>query len=108
MMGERWAIYFAVTGFATVALGCLAGMWAMGMHPRLVPLASASVRPKIPGPTPASKAALPALAPQLFETHAAAAPDATPPQPQPPAAADEAYYARLRSQIHWVPTRLGS
>jgi len=105
MTGERWAIYFAVTGFATVALGCLAGMWAMGMHPRLLPLASASAPARIPAPAPVSKVAPSALAPQPIETHAAAAPDAPP--PQPPAAADEAYYARLRSQIHWVPTRLG-
>jgi len=105
MTGERWAIYFAVPGFATVALGCLAGMWAMGMHPRLLPLASASAPARIPAPTPVSKVAPSALAPQPIETHVAAAPDAPP--PQPPAAADEAYYARLRSQIHWVPTRLG-
>jgi hypothetical protein len=105
MTGERWAIFFAVTGFATVAFGCLAGMWAMGVHPRLLPLASASAPMRIPGAMPAPTALPPPLAPQAMETHAAAVQDAPP--PLPPAAADEAYYARLRSQIRWVPTRLG-
>jgi hypothetical protein len=107
MTGERWAIYFAVTGFATVALGCLAGMWAMGTHPRLLSLASASAPMRIAGPTPASNPPPPALAPQAVAAHAAAAQDAPPPQLLSEAKADEAYYANLRSQIHWVPTRLG-
>jgi hypothetical protein len=102
MTGERWAIYFAVTGFATVALGCLAGMWAMGLHPRLLPLASASVPMKIAGPRAAVPAPLPATTLPAIEARAAPAP-----QPVAPAKAEEAYYARLRSQIRWVPTRLG-
>jgi hypothetical protein len=106
MTGERWAIYFAVTGFATVALGCLAGMWAMGMHPRLVPLASVAAPPTIPDAVPASKTPSPALPPQPIEAQAAVVVPAAPAQ-QSPAALEEAYYAHLRSQIHWVPTRLG-
>jgi hypothetical protein len=102
MTGERWAIYFAVTGFATVALGCLAGMWAMGLHPRLLPLASASVPMKIAGPRAAVPAPRPATTLPAIEARAAPAP-----QPAAPAKAEEAYYARLRSQIRWVPTRLG-
>jgi hypothetical protein len=102
MTGERWAIYFAVTGFATVALGCLAGMWAIGLHPRLLPLASASVPMKIAGPRAAVPAPLPAATLPAIEARAAPAP-----QPVAPAKAEEAYYARLRSQIRWVPTRLG-
>jgi hypothetical protein len=101
-MDERWAIYFAVTGFLTVALGCLAGMWAMGMH---IPLARASV-PLVQGP-----AALPAIPPQTAPQMAPQrnAIVASPMQAVPPPGvdADQAYYARLRSQIHWVPTRLG-
>jgi hypothetical protein len=102
-MDERWAIYFAVTGFLTVALGCLAGVWAMGMH---VPLARARI-PSVQG-----QAALPATprqpAPQTApQRDAIASPmQAEPPAPVDAAAADQAYYARLRSQIHWVPTRL--
>ncbi|MGZ5195213.1 MAG: hypothetical protein ACXWJM_08945 [Ramlibacter sp.] len=102
MTGERWAIYFAVTGFATVALGCLAGMWAMGMHPRLAPLAAASAQVKVAGPRPAPQA--PPLTVAAKAVAALAAPLA---EPVAPAKADEAYYARLRSEIHWVPTRLG-
>jgi len=105
MSGERWAIYFAVTGFATVAFGCLAGMWAMSTHPRLLPLARASAPTGNPAPTPTSMALPPALAPQPIEMRAAAGPDVT--HGQPPGTGDEAYYARLRSQMHWVPTRLG-
>ena len=107
MTGERWAVYFAVTGFATVALGCLAGMWAMGMHPRLLPLASVSAPMRTGSPTAASKAAPPASAPAALEAGATPAQAVPPPEPAPAAATDEAYYAGLRSQIHWMPTRLG-
>jgi hypothetical protein len=100
-MDERWAIYFAVTGFLTVALGSLAGMWAMGMK---VPLAQARMSavqgqatlPATPLPTAPQKGAI--ASPMQAEP---------PPPPVDAIAADRAYYARLRSQIHWVPTRLG-
>jgi hypothetical protein len=103
-MDGRWAIYFAVTGFSTVALGCLGAMWAVGMHPRAAALASQSTQVTAAGAKP------PTPPVQAMQS------EVTPPGPPAPAAplreaaagdSQDAYYAGLRSRIHWVPTRLG-
>jgi hypothetical protein len=99
-MDGRWAIYFGVTGFSTVALACLAGMWAMGMHPRLASAAAppAQVRTAaLVAPTSPNSGLAPALPVPIAPAAGPAAVSVT----------EQAYYAHLRSQIHWVPTRLG-
>jgi hypothetical protein len=99
-MDERWAIYFAVTGFTTVAFACLAGMWAMGMHPRLV---------SAPAPSVQVRAAVPLAPVTPLRGDSASPPVQAAPQAVPLAetSADDTYYASLRIQIRWVPTRLG-